>query len=80
MVLGALAYLATLAWQWRSRWLGVSDGFVFALLAGPVLGGAVLACLGRGLIGAPVMAGANLLLVVWQARGFLRRQWARRMR
>lgn len=76
--LGALAYLATLVWQWRSRWLGVSDGFVFALLAGPVAGGAVLAWLGQGGLGAPVLAGANLLLLAWQARGFLRRVWARR--
>jgi hypothetical protein len=78
VALGALLYLATLVWQWRSRWLRVSDGFVFALLAGPVFAGAALGWYGLGRYGAPAVAGANLLLLLWQARGFLRRLWARR--
>ncbi|MBK8478261.1 MAG: hypothetical protein IPL39_18775 [Opitutaceae bacterium] len=49
--LGALAYVATLGWQWRSRWLGVSDGFVFALLAGPVVGGRGVDLAGAGRAG-----------------------------
>ena len=78
VALGVLAYGAALLWQWRSRWLGASDGFVLALLAGPVAAGAVLVLLRQGMIGAPVSAAANLLLLAWQGRGFLRRQWARR--
>ena len=77
VALGTLFYLATLVWLWRSRWLRASDGFVFALLAGPVLAGTALGWLGQGRFGAPMVAGANLLLLVWQARGFLRRWWAR---
>ena len=71
--LGGLLYLATLAWQWRSRWLRASDAFLYALLAAPALGGATLALsLKRG-DAALAVAVANLLLVLWQGRGFLRR-------
>lgn len=78
--LGILFYLAALAWQWRSRWLQVSDAVLFALLAAPVIGGAVVAlALKRG-DAALVAAVANLFLLGWQARGFLRRVWARRRR
>ncbi len=76
--LGAVLYLAALVWQWRSRWLRASDAFLYALLAAPALGGAVVGLwLKRG-DAALVAAVANLLLVVWQGRGFLRRLWARR--
>lgn len=76
--LGAGLYLAALAWQWRSRWLRASDAFLYALLAAPVLGGVTLAlCLKRG-DAALLAAVANLALVVWQGRGFLRRLWAGR--
>ncbi len=81
VVAGLLAlalYLAALAWQWSSRWLRVSDAVLFALLAAPVLGGAVVTvALKRG-DAALVAAVANLVLVLWQARGFLRKVWARR--
>lgn len=76
--LGAVVYLAALAWQWRSRLLRASDAFLFALLAAPALGGSAVALwLGRG-EAAFVPAAANLLLLLWQARGFLRRFRARR--
>jgi hypothetical protein len=76
--LGAVLYLAALAWQWRSRWLRASDAFLYALLAAPALGGATVGLwLKRG-DATLVAALANLLLVVWQGRGFLRRIWARR--
>ncbi len=76
--LGAALYLAALAWQWRSRWLRASDAFLYALLAAPALGGAAVGLwLKRG-DAALVGAVANLLLVLWQGRGFLRRLWARR--
>lgn len=75
--LGASLYLAALVWQWRSRWLRASDAFLYALLAAPVLGGVAVALwLGRG-DAALVAAAANLLLVAWQGRGFLRRAWAK---
>lgn len=78
VALGAAAYLAALGWQGHSRWLSASDGFVFALLIGPVIAGAVVVCLGQGTLGALVAAGANLFLLLWQARGILRRAWARK--
>ena len=78
--LGGLSYLAALGWQWRSRWLRPADAFLYALLAAPVIGGAAVALwLVRG-DAAFVAAAANLLLVLWQGRGFLRRAWARRAR
>jgi hypothetical protein len=76
--LGALLYLAAFGWQWRSRWLRASDAFLYALLAAPVLGGVVFAVWFRRGDAALIVAGANLLLVLWQGRGFLRRLWARR--
>ncbi len=76
--LGAMLYLAALAWQWRSRWLRASDAFLYALLAAPALGGATVGLwLNRG-DAAVITAGANLLLLAWQGRGILRRLWARR--
>ena len=75
--LGGVLYLATLAWQWRSRWLRASDAFLYALLAAPALGGAVVALWLRRGDAALAVAVANLLLVLWQGRGFLRRPRAR---
>ena len=74
----ALLYLAAAVWQWRRRWLQTTDTFLYAVLAAPVLGGAAVGLwLKRG-DAALLAAVANLLLVLWQGRGFLRRAWARR--
>ena len=78
VALGALLYLAALAWQWRSGWLRASDGFVFALAAGPVIAGGALTWAHHGGIGAALTTGATLGLVAWSTRGFLRRWWARK--
>ena len=78
--LGAVLYLAAIVWQWRSRWLQASDAFVYALLGAPLLGGAVLALWLRRGDAALLAAVANLVLLLWQARGFLRRLWAQRAR
>ncbi|HLP07347.1 MAG TPA: hypothetical protein VK178_04215 [Opitutaceae bacterium] len=76
-VVGGALYLAALGWQWRSRWLCATDAFLYAMLAAPVLGGVTVALwLNRG-DAALVATMANLLLVLWQGRGFLRRLWAR---
>ncbi|MFT3828889.1 MAG: hypothetical protein QM691_04195 [Opitutaceae bacterium] len=74
--LGGVLYLAALVWQWRSRWLRATDAFLYAALAAPVLGGVTLALWLKCGDAALVAAAANLLLVLWQGRGFLRRLWA----
>lgn len=78
VALGAVLYLAALLWLLRAKWLRASDGFVFALLAGPALAAVVLAWANRGSLGALIGFGANSLLGLWQARGFVRRWWAGR--
>jgi len=75
--LGAICYLAALAWQWRSGWLRTSDAFVFALAAGPVAAGVALASRNHGGVGTALATGVNLGIALWSARGFLRRWWAR---
>ncbi|HLP01332.1 MAG TPA: hypothetical protein VK163_04850 [Opitutaceae bacterium] len=76
--LGGALYLTALGWQWRSRWLRATDAFLYAALAAPVLGGVTVALWLKRADAALVAAVANLLLVVWQGRGFLRRLWARK--
>ena len=77
-LLGATSFLVALAWQWRSRWMQASDAIVFAVLAAPVAGGAVFGVRFHLVSGVAVAAVANLALVGWQGRGFLRRKWGRR--
>ena len=76
--LGVVLYLVALAWQGRAGWLRASDAFVFALAAGPLLAGLVLAWRTCGFAGAALGLAVNLGLVLWSVRGFLRRWWARR--
>jgi hypothetical protein len=78
--LGVSLYLAALAWQSRIRWMRSSDAVLYALLAAPVILGAVGALHLKRVDAALVSAVANLMLAVWLARGFLRRVWAKRCR
>ena len=78
--LGVALYLAALAWQSRMRWMRSSDAVLYALLAAPVIVGAVGALHLKRIDAALVSAAANMMLAVWLARGFLRRVWAKRCR
>jgi hypothetical protein len=75
--LGALLYAAALAWQWTRKWMRPSDAIVYALLSAPLAGGVVVAVSLHRIDAALAAAAANLLLLVWQSRGFLRRRWAK---
>lgn len=78
VALGVAVFLGALGWLARARWIRIADAMVFALLAGPLVAGVILALGGRLSEAVWLSFGTNALLGAWQSRGLIRRWWAQR--